>query len=104
LQCILYNIREIGVYADGSDVLHIGEFIVELIHFFGEMHHAFIAVRAVQRGQVDAVEQEFLDFFRIVFRHFLFNQVSHPSLHRSDWCYTLPMRHHTCWIVSYSLP
>lgn len=30
------------------------------------MHHAFIAVRAVQRGQVDAVEQEFLDFFRIV--------------------------------------
>ena len=81
MQCILYNIREIGVYADGSDVLHIGKFIVELIHFFGEMHHAFIAVGAVQRGQVDAVEQEFLDFFRIVFRHFLFNQVSHPSLY-----------------------
>ena len=43
-------------------------------------HNAFIAIRTVQCSQVNAREQEFLDFFRVVLRHFLFNQVSYASL------------------------
>jgi len=39
---------------------------IELVYFFSKSHNAFIAIRTVQCSQVNAREQEFLDFFRVV--------------------------------------
>ena len=72
-QRVPYDFGEVGIYADGGHVLQVGEFVVELIHFLGEFHDAFIAVLGSERSQVDAVEEEFLHVGRIVCRHFLCN-------------------------------
>ena len=44
------------------------------------MHYALIAICAVQCSQVDTVEQELLNVFRIVSRNFLLDQFGYASL------------------------
>ena len=69
LQRAVYDFRHVGVDADGSYVFQVGIFVYKFINLFGETHHAFLAVGTFQRGQINAVEKEFLYLLRIVFLH-----------------------------------
>ena len=66
---VLHNLGEVGVDADGGHVLQVGELFVEAVHVLGEAHHALVAVGGLQRGEVDAVEEELLDLGGIVGGH-----------------------------------
>ena len=59
----------------------IGIFLFKLIHLFGKLQNAFIAVCGLQGGELHAAQEELLYFLGVVFRHSFGNQFLYCLFH-----------------------